>query len=371
VQVRRTVGTARARPLSHTTRASARPRSLPCISPAPRTDNGAPSNHDAAKRSNAPLSGFKGSNGEGGIRMPAIARWSGHVPAGSVSHALASTTDIFATMLALAGDAAAAAASPRVIDGLDMSGVLLGNETELHDCTYHYKTGAHLEAVRCGHFKLWFDASGKPARLYNLTADVGERAPVNAKSALYAAQVASIGAARAAFLATVVPVADELAKGTDPDLALCGWPDSQTRFPDVPNCTSDPSLWFPFGRPPPTPAPPVPGAPQGCWWDKGFPDHPSAAPCDLPVVKRGGCPKGGARVGGNAPMTLQLCNALCNGHAFFGVQNGGTGCFCGASFGSYGRSHNCTMPCAGNKKQMCGGPGANSIFAVSNATEWP
>ena len=70
-------------------------------------------------------------------------------------------------------------------------------------------------------------------------------------------------------------------------------------------------------------------------------------------------------------MTLQLCNALCTGHAFFGVQNGGTGCFCGARFGSYGRSENCTMPCAGNETQICGGPGANSIFAVDNATMNP
>ena len=76
-----------------------------------------------------------------------------------------------------------------------MSGVLLRNETALHACTYHYKTGDHLEAVRCGHFKLWFNARGQPTRLFNLTADVGEQAPVDAKSALYAAQAASIGAA--------------------------------------------------------------------------------------------------------------------------------------------------------------------------------
>ena len=73
------------------------------------SDNGAPDNHansvkqGTAAGSNWPLSGFKGSISEGGIRMPAMVRWPGRVPARSTSAELAATYDIFATMLALAG----------------------------------------------------------------------------------------------------------------------------------------------------------------------------------------------------------------------------------------------------------------------------
>ena len=46
--------------------------------------------------------GFKGSVYEGGIRMPAIVRWPGHVKAGSITGELAATYDIFTTMLTMA-----------------------------------------------------------------------------------------------------------------------------------------------------------------------------------------------------------------------------------------------------------------------------
>ena len=67
--------------------------------------------------------------------------------------------------------------------------------------------------------------------------------------------------------------------------------------------------------------------------------------------------------GGASAMTIERCSALC-GAAFkyFALQDGGNGCFCGASYGRYGRSSNCTMPCAGNRSETCGGAGCNSVF---------
>jgi len=73
---------------------------------------------------------------------------------------------------------------------------------------------------------------------------------------------------------------------------------------------------------------------------------------------------------GQDPMTIELCAALCTGYRYMGVQNGGTGCFCGASFGRYGVSTNCTMYCDGNPGELCGGAGCNSIWLVPNTTSW-
>ena len=50
--------------------------------------------------SNAPLRGGKRTLWEGGIRVPACARWTNHVPAGRVSENLTSTLDLFPTFLA-------------------------------------------------------------------------------------------------------------------------------------------------------------------------------------------------------------------------------------------------------------------------------
>lgn len=50
---------------------------------------------------NAPLRGTKGTLYEGGHRVPLLARWPGHVPAGAVSDALVAGLDFFATFAAL------------------------------------------------------------------------------------------------------------------------------------------------------------------------------------------------------------------------------------------------------------------------------
>ena len=229
------------------------------------SDNGAPASHDAASPhdarggANAPLSGFKGSVLEGGIRMPAMARWPGKIAAGSRSSELVATYDIYATMLALAGVAAplplptAAAGEegagggqgrPRVIDGIDLSPVLLGRPgARGHTCLFQYYSGALLAAVRCGKYKLRFDLD--PIALYDLDADVAEQRPLPNNTAAWAAVVANITAARDAHLRTVVPVQDQLALGSDARYALCAAPDSQARYPQFPNCTLNPENWAP------------------------------------------------------------------------------------------------------------------------------
>jgi len=90
---------------------------------------------------------------------------------------------------------------------------------------------------------------------------------------------------------------------------------------------------------------------MGCYWDKGYPGK-TRQPCDLPVVKRGHCTgvdhaTHALHVSASralAPLTLAMCGTLCKGHLYCGVQNGGSGCVCGASYGRYGT--------CGNQKKM-------------------
>jgi hypothetical protein len=62
-------------------------------------------------------------------------------------------------------------------------------------------------------------------------------------------------------------------------------------------------------------------------------------------------------------QTPEQCMAWCagQGYEYAGVQYGSQ-CFCGDSFGTYGPSSACTMPCSGNSNETCGGVWANSVY---------
>ena len=144
------------------------------------------SDNGAANRwggSNAPLSGFKGSTLEGGMREPCIVRWPGRIPAGRACDEMAITMDLLPTFARLAGTQPP---TDRVIDGQDIWPLMAGEEgaQSPHEAFYYYR-GASLEAVRSGKWKLHLPrpASGKgrrarkarPARLIDLSADVAEK----------------------------------------------------------------------------------------------------------------------------------------------------------------------------------------------------
>uniref|UniRef100_A0A1I8HTR8 WSC domain-containing protein n=1 Tax=Macrostomum lignano TaxID=282301 RepID=A0A1I8HTR8_9PLAT len=69
-------------------------------------------------------------------------------------------------------------------------------------------------------------------------------------------------------------------------------------------------------------------------------------------------------------MTVDLCINKCSelGYKYAGLQ-GGNACYCGDSYGRYGKGDStvCTKACTGNNKQMCGGAGYNLIFDTSVA----
>jgi arylsulfatase A len=70
------------------------------------------------------LRGRKRDMHEGGIRVPGLARWPGKIPAGTTVDVPVIGSDIFPTMLAMAG---VAVPTDRVLDGVDVRGVLDGS----------------------------------------------------------------------------------------------------------------------------------------------------------------------------------------------------------------------------------------------------
>jgi arylsulfatase A-like enzyme len=125
-------------------------------------------NGGAGGCSSKPLRGGKGSTWEGGLREPTIAWWPGTVPAKSSCDEVATTMDLLPTFAALGGGKTP---DDRVIDGKDISGLLLGraNAKSPHKAFFYYSR-SHLRAVRCGEWKLHTNG-----QLYNLDKDIGEK----------------------------------------------------------------------------------------------------------------------------------------------------------------------------------------------------
>ncbi|MEY5026335.1 MAG: hypothetical protein RLZZ244_1863 [Verrucomicrobiota bacterium] len=101
---------------------------------------------------NAPWRGHKASTLEGGMRVPTVAWWPGHIPAGRTTEQITSMMDILPTFAALAG---AKLPTPK-IDGGDLWPVLSGTEGAKgpHEEVFYYFRGFRLEAVRSGPWKL-------------------------------------------------------------------------------------------------------------------------------------------------------------------------------------------------------------------------
>ena len=142
------------------------------------SDNGGATRHGA---SNAPLRGSKGTTWEGGHRVCFLARWPGHIPAGTASDAMAISFDLLPTFAALAG---AEMPRDRVIDGKDIRQLLLSEDAvATPHIAYYYYFMTHLNAVRSGRWKLhvarmggrYPDYEPNPVlELYDLASDIGE-----------------------------------------------------------------------------------------------------------------------------------------------------------------------------------------------------
>lgn len=137
---------------------------------------------DFSYNPNAPLNGRKGNVLEGGHRVPFIARWAGHIKAGSKSHALIALLDMPRTFAALTGvDVPAGACA----DSVDVLPALLGQKDTARENFIAHNGGTNGPfGVRAGNWKL--NTAGSVAgkknaaaskagvQLFDLSNDLGE-----------------------------------------------------------------------------------------------------------------------------------------------------------------------------------------------------
>lgn len=124
--------------------------------------------------------GMKGDLYEGGIHTSFIARWPGHIQAGSTNDHVGAFWDMLPTFCDLAG-----APTPANADGLSIVPTLLGKATEQkrHDWLYwEYHSSGSSQAVRLGDWKGVRTGVKKnhdaPVQLFNLASDPGESTDV-------------------------------------------------------------------------------------------------------------------------------------------------------------------------------------------------
>ena len=117
------------------------------------SDNGPWLSYGDRGGSNGPLREGKGTTFEGGVRVPCLVRWPGHVPAGTLSHEPLMTIDLVPTIAKVVG-----AKLPRPVDGVDAAAWFFDPEPEgrAHGALFFYYRQNELQALRSGRYKLHF-----------------------------------------------------------------------------------------------------------------------------------------------------------------------------------------------------------------------
>lgn len=125
--------------------------------------------------SSGPLRGIKRAMYEGGIRVPMIVRWPGHVPAGTTNAHAWAFWDALPTLAELGGGEA-----PEGLDGISVVPALLGQRAAgrpqpSHDYLYwEFPERGFKQAVRAGDWKAVRNKPAAPLELYNLASDLSE-----------------------------------------------------------------------------------------------------------------------------------------------------------------------------------------------------
>jgi arylsulfatase A-like enzyme len=161
------------------------------------SDNGPWMSYGNHAGSPGPFRESKGTAFEGGVRVPFIARWPGHIPKGAVSQLPAMTIDLLPTLANLIK----APLPKHKLDGLDIWPLLTNQRgaRSPHEVYYFY-WGKELHALRSGQWKLhlphpyqsleFADNDGKPGKyvrkelelsLFDLAQDPGEMTNVAAR----------------------------------------------------------------------------------------------------------------------------------------------------------------------------------------------
>ena len=169
------------------------------------SDNGAPLAEDIdspTRGSNKPLQGRGYTTAEGAFRSPTIMWWPGKIPAGTVSHELITTMDLYPTLAHWAG---AAVPTDRIIDGRDVAPIILGERgaQSPHKVFYYYMRD-QLQAVRSGSWKLFVALDefnrhphfkqGEPSGplLFNVVDDIGSTRDLAAENPAIVARLETL-----------------------------------------------------------------------------------------------------------------------------------------------------------------------------------
>ncbi|MFM7752271.1 MAG: sulfatase [Opitutaceae bacterium] len=144
------------------------------------SDNGPWLEYGIDGGSAGPLRAGKGTTWEGGVRVPALFRWPGRIPAGRVTDAVAGNIDLLPTLAAAAG---AAVPADRVIDGRDLLPLLTGATDRGPHAFHHYLAGSaegrvNYRGLRDDRWKLVVaetDGALRGTELYDLHEDVSEK----------------------------------------------------------------------------------------------------------------------------------------------------------------------------------------------------
>lgn len=143
-----------------------------------------------------PWRGFKGSLYEGGIRVPLVVRWPGHIAPGQVTDHLSAFWDVMPTIAQLTGTKA-----PADIDGISFVPTLLGEpqEQKQHEYLYwEFPAYTGQQAVHMGDWKgvrqnlLRKKNPQMKIELYNLKNDPGEQHDVADQHPEIVARIKSI-----------------------------------------------------------------------------------------------------------------------------------------------------------------------------------
>ena len=126
---------------------------------------------------NAPFFHRKDTLWEGGLRVPAILKWPGRLPAGVVSSQVAITMDLTATVVA----AASADAKGARFEGIDLLPLLNGTKPPVERTLFWRiaMTERQQRAVRSANWKVLIE--GSQQLLFDLSNDPGERNDLAAK----------------------------------------------------------------------------------------------------------------------------------------------------------------------------------------------
>ena len=150
------------------------------------SDNGGPGNGKKDTPSmNTPLRGYKGTQYEGGIRVPMIVRWPGKIKAGTINHEALHLTDLYPTLASLAS-APLPDRTVQAVDGESFVPILRSEADSIQRKSLFFHFPGYMDSrgfpvsviIRDfgrERYKLFYYYEPQRYELYRISEDIGEK----------------------------------------------------------------------------------------------------------------------------------------------------------------------------------------------------